>query len=242
MLVRDRAICLRGVNYSETSQVVTLLCREYGKLTVMAKGSRRAKNKFDGPIELFALGEVSLSPGVGEAMGTLTEFNQQPVFRGLRANLEALNAAMLAAELTDKLTEMHDPHAELFDTMERFLTDVQEAEGMGSVLLYLIVYQLTLLAAAGIRPVFDRCVNCSNTLSERWRTIYFSGQNNGLVCPDCESAFVEKKRISANAATALADLKKLRNLNERQIREVENLLIYHFTELLGRPPKCALNL
>lgn len=242
MLLRDKAICLRAVNYSETSQVVTLLGRDHGKLTVIAKGSRRPKNSYDGPVEIFSFGPVSFAPGRGEAMGSLAEFQQIPAFRGLRLNFNALSAALLAAELTDKFTEMHDPHPELFDALEQFLADVQQARDLREILTYLILYQLTLLDQAGIRPVFDRCVNCPARLTPHWKTVYFSSRRNGLICPDCEGAFVEKKRITPAAAQALADLKQLKNLPEPAIREIENLLQYHFTELLGKPPKCTLHI
>lgn len=242
MLVQDQAICLRTVNYSETSQVATLLCREHGKLTVIAKGARRPKNSFDGPLEMFSFGPVSLVPGRGEAMGSLAEFGQRPVFRGLRVNLNALNAAMLAAELTDKLTETRDPHPELFDALEQFLGDVQQASEMREVLIYLVLYQLTLLAQTGIAPVFTRCVNCPGRSEGRWQVIYFSSRSNGLICPDCEGSFVEKKRVSREAARALADLRRLKDLPEESVREVENLLLYHFTEMLGRPPRCMLHI
>lgn len=237
---QDQAICLRSVTYSETSQIVTLLTRQAGKLSAIAKGSRRAKNPFDGPIEIFAYGSIAYAPGRGEGLATLTEFSQQPLFRGLRVNLEALNAALLAAELTEKLTGTQDPHPDLFDGLQRFLTDVQGAQGKAEALLYLILYQLTLLTEAGIRPVFNRCSNCPRLFHKAWKTIYFSSRNNGLLCPDCEGAFVEKKRLSPPAAAALADLKNLKYANEKTIREIEALLLYHFTELLGKPPKCRI--
>ena len=56
MQIKDKAICLRAVNYSETSQVVTLFTRDHGKIAAMAKGSRRAKSSFDGAIEVFSFG------------------------------------------------------------------------------------------------------------------------------------------------------------------------------------------
>jgi DNA repair protein RecO (recombination protein O) len=237
---QDQAICLRTVIYSETSQILTLFTREHGKLSAIAKGSRRPKNAFDGPIEIFACGSIAYTPGRGEAVSTLTEFSQQPVFRGLRANLDALNAALLSAELTEKLTEIQDPHPDLFEALRQFLTDVQGAGDKKDVLIYLLLYQLTLLSEAGIRPVLDRCTNCPNKFSGRWKTIYFSSRNNGLLCPDCEAAFVEKKRLSAPAAAALANLKILKNISENVAKEIEDALIYHFTELLGKPPKCRM--
>lgn len=237
---QDQAICLRTVTYSETSQIVTLFTRGRGKLSAIAKGSRRPKNAFDGPIEVFACGSIAYTPGRGEAVATLSEFSQEPVFRGLRVNLEALNAALLAAELTEKLTEMQDPHTDLFEALRQFLTNVQEAKDKKDVLIYLILYQLTLLSETGIRPVLDRCTNCPNKFSGRWKTIYFSSRNNGLLCPDCESAFVEKKRLPAPAGAALANLKNLKTISESVAKEIEALLLYHFTELLGKPPKCKI--
>ncbi len=239
---QDQAICLRSVTYSETSQIVTLLTREAGKLAAIAKGSRRPKNAFDGPVEMFACGAIAYAPGRAEGMATLTEFSQQPLFRGLRTNLEALNAAMLAAELTEKMTEAQDPHPDLFDALRQFLGDVQGAKEKKEGFIYLVLYQLTLLNEVGIRPVFDRCTNCPNKLSGHWKIIYFSSRNNGLLCPDCETSFVEKKRLSAPAAAALANLKTLKNTNERIVKEIEALLLYHFTELLGKPPKCRIQI
>ena len=58
MQIKDTAICLRAVNYSETSQVVTLFTRDHGKVAAMARGSRRTKSSFDGSIEVFSLGEA----------------------------------------------------------------------------------------------------------------------------------------------------------------------------------------
>ena len=41
MLTKDRAICVRVADYSETSQVVTLFARLSGKVRAIAKGSKR---------------------------------------------------------------------------------------------------------------------------------------------------------------------------------------------------------
>ena len=82
MKTKDLAICLRAVNYSETSQVVTLLARDTGKIAAMAKGSRRPKSAFDGAIEPFSYGQVMFAASEAhDKLATLTEFVQMPQFR-----------------------------------------------------------------------------------------------------------------------------------------------------------------
>ena len=161
MQVKDTAICLRAVSYSETSQVVTLLTRNSGKIGAMAKGSRRAKSSFDGPFEVFSFGDIVFSiKDSGGQLAILTEFNQQPRFRLLSQNLNALNAALFAAELTEKFLEDHDPHPPLFDKLTTFLEMLQETKDPPEVLAWLILYQIRLLEETGVAPVFDACINC----------------------------------------------------------------------------------
>jgi len=74
MLVKDTAICIRAVDYSETSQIVTFFTRATGRISAIAKGSKRPKSKFDGPIELFSCGNIVFSDSNKEKLATLTEF------------------------------------------------------------------------------------------------------------------------------------------------------------------------
>ena len=54
MLVTTEAIVLRSRKHGETSKIVTLYSREYGKVDVIAKGARDIKSKFGGALEAFA--------------------------------------------------------------------------------------------------------------------------------------------------------------------------------------------
>ena len=59
-LVNDRCICLRKIEYSETSQILALFSRGHGLVRVIAKGAhRRTKagaSKFDGGVDLLDVG------------------------------------------------------------------------------------------------------------------------------------------------------------------------------------------
>jgi DNA repair protein RecO (recombination protein O) len=242
MLTKDRAVCVRTVDYSETSQIVTLFARLSGKVSAIAKGSKRSKSAFDGPIEVLSCGDIVFSGSSKETLATLTEFQLYPMQGGLRRNLFALHSALFAAELLNSLTDDYDPHLVLFDHAVQFLRDLDELElvrDRRDVIIRLILFQLVLLREVGLRPVVDMCANCKRPFSEGWREVYFSSSANGLICRDCEMSYPDKIRFGRVAASSLADLKQIAQLQGRAVEEIERVLIHHFTETLGRRPKMA---
>jgi len=249
MLTKDRAICIRAVDYSETSQVVTFFARASGKIAAIAKGSKRPKSSFDGPIEMLSQGRIVLSVSDKARLATLTEFECGAGKAGpalLCKNLFNLNCCLLAAEILNSLTDEHDPHPNLFDSFSEFLQNAGETESKSEMLALLILFQLGLLKDVGLGPVLNHCVNCKTTsacpegdIRHPTSQLYFSSSANGLVCRNCESAFQDKFKLTKNAAAALTNLKLLAEADENTLNQIEELFVYHFTELTGRRPKMA---
>ena len=241
MLTKDFAICIRAVDYSETSQVVTLFTRAAGKIGAIAKGSKRPKSAFDGPIEILAAGQIVFTPTAGEKLATLTEFQQQPGPAGLSNNLFALNCALFTAELINLLTDDYDPHPQLFDDFLQFLQNTRHIKDKSDALRLLILFQLSLLKEVGVQPELNHCVNCKTNDKPRVSSIelYFSSSANGLVCRDCEANFPDRIKLSADAANCLRNLKLIAGANEKMLNEIEAILVHYFTELLHKPPKMA---
>ena len=247
MLSKDLAICIRAVDYSETSQIVSFFTRDTGKISVIAKGSKRPRSAFDGPIEIFSTGRIVFSHAPERKLATLTEFEPRPgrvskyEMPGVRyeLGLYALNCSYFAAELLNHLTDEYDPHPELFDDFAQFLQDTAEAPDRVTALALLIFFQLSLLKQVGVKPILNACANCKCRYGPGWSETYFSSSANGLVCRDCEDSFPDKIMLSAEAANILADLKLIAKADEKMLKEIERTLVYHFTELLHRPPRMA---
>jgi DNA repair protein RecO (recombination protein O) len=237
--IKDTALALRGVNYSETSQVVTLLTRDHGKIAAMAKGSQHPRSAFEGAIEPFAFGQVMFIASPTDTLATLTELVRTPRFRLLHSHLTAMYAGLFALELTEAFCREYDPHPALFDALVVALERLEQCDNATRVMVVLMDYQLTLLAEIGIAPVLDACVNCGLAVVTTPKDLYFSSAANGLLCPGCEPSFTDKRRLSAACAAALNRSVPLDNTPPAVAAEAERVLIYHFTELLGRPPKMA---
>src|SRR3954468_16631423 len=151
-LTRDRCLCLRKVEYSETSQILTLLGREHGLMRLIAKGAhRRTKagaSKFDGGLDLLDLGDAVFSLRLEKDLATLTEWSLRDGHLELRANLRALYLGQYAAELVGLLIEEHDPHPQIFDRFEQVLIGLS---GAGREELFL-AFQLDLFRESGYLP------------------------------------------------------------------------------------------
>jgi DNA repair protein RecO (recombination protein O) len=244
MLTKDHAICIRTVEYSETSQIVTFFTRASGKIGAIAKGSKRPKSSFDGPIEMLSRGRIVFAGANKDNLATLTEF-ESAAGAGeavpLRRNLFNLNCCLFGAELVNLLTDEHDPHPNLFDSFLGFLQNAENAREKCEMLALLILFQLALLKEAGLGPVLDRCTNCKTTSDIRHPTsdLYFSSSANGLICKSCENAYHDKFRLTKKAAATITNLKLLAESDENTLNEIEKLLVYHFTEQTHRRPKMA---
>lgn len=239
MLIKDNAICIRAIDYSETSQIVTFFTRANGKVDAIAKGAKRPKSPFGGPIEMLSSGRIVFTDGSEKKLATLTEFEQQSAPSTLARNYFALNCALFAAELVAALTDDRDPHPALFDHFLQFIENIRDTNRRIDSLPLLIIFQLTLLREVGLQPVLKTCVNCKTPFSLKWPLAFFSSFANGLVCKDCEASFSDRTQISKAAAHCLADLKMIAQARETALDEIETLLIRHFTELLHRLPKMA---
>jgi DNA repair protein RecO (recombination protein O) len=245
MLTKDLAICIRAIDYSETSQIVTFFARAAGKIDAIAKGSKRPKSPFDGPIEVLSHGNIVFVDSAGEKLATLTEFQQQPALINLRNNLFVLYACLFAAELLNNLTHDYDPHPELFDSFLEFLHNANEQHSTGdqqrNILALLILFQLTLLKEIGLQPILNQCANCKARyeIRDTRYEYYFSSSANGLICKDCESSFPDKIKLTKEASACLAAFKQIPESAENTLKEIEKVLVHHLTGLLGRTPKMA---
>ena len=242
MLKKDIAICIRAIDYSETSQIVTFFAKNSGKISAIAKGSKRPKSAFGGPFEIFSYGKIVFADSNKEKLATLTEFDPSGAgtgFSSLSSDLFKLNCCLFGAELLNKLTHDYDPHPQLFDDFLQFLKNANEGGNNFEMLTLLILFQLSLLKETGLQPVLNKCVNCKNDFRIGSAQAYFSSSVNGLICRDCEAAFPDKIRLSPDAANCLSNLKLLIRAKEKTIKEIEKLLTFHFTEILGHKPKMA---
>ena len=144
MRVQDQAAyILHRRAYRDTSQILELFSQNYGRITVVSKGSRGPKSKSRSTLQPFVPLLVSWV-GKGE-MPTLTAaetISQTPP--NLFGN--SLPSAFYINELLIKLLHKHDVHENIFDLYKRALILLQDQSSLEKTLR---VFEKTLLQILG---------------------------------------------------------------------------------------------
>jgi DNA repair protein RecO (recombination protein O) len=188
------ALVLRVIDFSETSAIVTLFTREFGKISGMAKGARRPKGPFEHALDLLARCRIVFlrkSPG---ALDLLTEAKLERWFRPRGRDLASLYAGYYVAELLIELTHEYDPHPDLFDAAVQTLAELSRGGAVDAVVLR---FELTALRLLGHLPSFAVCAECGEPVSWSGR-VSFGMLAGGVLCERCKVG--KRKLVSVSAA------------------------------------------
>jgi len=239
-------LCLGKVEYSETSQVLTLFARDHGIVRVIAKGAhRRTKagaSRFDGGVDLVDLGQAVFTDDAKADLATLTDWKLVDGHLELRRTLRGLNLALYAAELVSLLIEARDPHPDLFDRFARTLPELGTERREEAML----AWELDLLKGSGYLPELFVCVGCGATPNGNDR-IFFSLTRGGAICQKCAPGLPGLLPLDARLLRLLQSIlrlpradgvaQRLPHLTRTQTDPLNRLLAEHITHVLGRPLK-----
>jgi len=231
------AIVLRVVEFSETSSVVTLFTREFGKVRGLAKGARRPKGPFESALDLLSLIRVVFLRKSSDSLDLLTEAKLERRFRPAGGSLSNLYAAYYVAELLNELIDDYDAHEGLFDAAEATLLALASGESVADAL---VQFEIVALREVGHLPTLEACANCGGDLDPSGR-VSFSQLAGGALCKNCRAGQRQVISLSSPVYHALARLSSGEQptapLEANTYGELRSVLNHYWTHLLGRPPK-----
>lgn len=237
---KANAIVIRMVDFSESSLVVTLFTREFGKIGALAKGAKRLKSPFESAIDLLALCRIVFLHKTSDALDLLTEAKLLRRFRPHGRNLLDLYAGYYVAELLGELTDDDDPHPELFDLADETLAALDAGE---PVARRVIRFELGMLRILGHVPSLDTCAECGADVAASGR-IAFGHVDGGVLCNKCRAG---KKQVALVGAGTLKTMAQLADpdtqtwqrmeIDSRILGELRGVLNHYLQNLLGHKPR-----
>lgn len=154
MIVRTDAVVLRAIDYSETSQIVSLYTRQHGRTSVMARGSRRPKSSFGSSLQPMSYVQAVYYYRPGRDMHTLKEAAHAHRLRYLTEDMSRLAAGFRIVELLRGLTEPGDPNPQLFNLTLHSLLHLDASDRRA--LNVLPHFQMRMASILGFAPAIER--------------------------------------------------------------------------------------
>lgn len=192
---RTEAVVLRGVDFSETSRIVTFLSPDRGRLACMAKGARRKKSPFMGLLDTFNRLELVYYWKDGRAVQPLGEGSLLDGYPGLKGDLDRVTYGAFPLEVAYKAAHENEPSHALFEVLVRGLEGLDRWQGDARTHCCWQVFGL--LSAAGFEPALDACIECGASVSAS-PSFSYSG---GVACRNCPS---DRKLTAVEYATLRA--------------------------------------
>ena len=232
------AIVIRTVEFSETSLVVTLLTRDFGRLSALAKGARRPKGPFEGALDLLAVCRVVVIRKSTDTLDLLTEAKLHRRFRGAERSLRRVYAGYYVAEMLRLQTDDHDPHPDVYDLAIETLNQI---DGTGDVASSLAYFDAQSLRMLGHAPGTDRCTVCGNEVELAPR-VSFALIAGGVVCSECRPR--QHKTLSVRR-DVIEEIRRLQSPETRlptevppnRYGELRAVLNRYIENMLGQKPR-----
>jgi DNA repair protein RecO (recombination protein O) len=199
------AVVVRTVDYGEADRIVTLVTRDQGKLSAIARAARKSQRRFGAGLALFGVGEATYSMRPGAELATLEAFDGARGFPSLLADVAKVAHGGYACELVRELLPPHQEDRELFELLVGFLALLDGGQARAETLR---VLELRVLDVVGLRPTLDRCLRCDTTDGLDGDGQVFDPRRGGVVCASCHGEshglpFGAQARRALAAAQAL---------------------------------------
>jgi DNA repair protein RecO (recombination protein O) len=204
---RDDGVVLRTQKLGEADRIITLLCRQNGRVRAVAKGVRRTKSRFGARLEPFTHVDLLVHPG-----RSLDSISQAEAIRSygppLAADYPKYTAGAAMLETAERLTPVEkEPAIRQFLLLIgglRALGEATDAAGGGEPdeafgvggqerdpRLVLDAYFLRSLAVAGYAPTLTECARCGRgggPGGDGAPLTAFAVGVGGMVCQSCRQA------------------------------------------------------
>ncbi len=164
---RQSGVILHQRPYRESSMLVDLFTRNYGRFMVIAKGCRRHKSRTQG---LFMPFRPLLLGWAGKGKLPVLTSIEQPRFCAPLGSV-SLACGYYMNELILKLLYRHDPHEVLYDKYQEAISGLLEDRNPDTVLR---VFEKHFLQEIGFGLVLDQDVQSGEAICEDWQYRYYA--------------------------------------------------------------------
>lgn len=233
MLMKQKGIIIKSVDYGESDKIITIL-NEYGaKIPLMVRRAKKTKSGLQAHTQMFVYGLFIYNKWRG--MGTLNSVDVINQYYDLRLDLYENCYASLSTEVIDKSMDKDDVSKTNYELLQFVLNKV--SEGTSAQLMSIIVL-LKCMSSFGFTASFNYCIVSGDT--DQSKLIGYSFKFDGAISEAVANQDPHALKLSNRTLYLLDILQKLpiHKMNQLSIHqdildEMSELLIMLYREYAG---------
>lgn len=221
MFLKTDGLVVRQVNYKDNDQILTVLTKEHGLMTLKARGVRSRSSRLKGACQLLAYSEFTVFENRG--FHTIDEANAIQMFPELRTDIELLSLASYFAEVAEVLSQEDMPNPELLSLTLNALYAL--CRRLCTPELVKAAFELRAACLGGYTPELSGCAVCGDPEPDR-----FDVRGGILCCASCSAGEGLRLPVSPGSLAAMrylvsCDAKRLFSfrLEGRAVKELCDL-------------------
>lgn len=193
MFLKTDGLVVRQVNYKDNDQILTVLTKEHGLMTLKARGVRSRSSRLKGACQLLAYSEFTVFENRG--FHTIDEANAIQMFPELRTDIELLSLASYFAQVAEVLSQEDMPNPELLSLTLNALYAL--CRRLCTPELVKAAFELRAACLGGYTPELSGCAVCGDPEPDR-----FDVRGGILCCASCSAG--EGLRLPASPGSLAA--------------------------------------
>lgn len=208
------AIVLKVTPHGEADKIVTLYSSDLGKITAIAKGAKRSKQRFVNKLEPYTFLRIFYRAPKRGNLFFLQEAELLNAYLSLRSLYPCYVTAAFITELLQRFSGEHDPDPDLLSLINWAFESLDQGAVPATTATFFLLH---LLGLCGYQPQLNHCSCCKQTLGNSITYTLHPG-NGTLICKTCHSADAQSSFF-----LSLQTLKFLQRAQQIPLQQVHRL-------------------
>jgi DNA repair protein RecO (recombination protein O) len=237
------AIVLRRREYGDFDLIVTVLTRDHGKRTLIAKSAKKSTKRFPGVLEPFNDLQIVFRESPRKGMAVLEEASLIQTLGNVRSDFTKTAYASYWVECVALWMEEGLVRPDMYHLLGFVLRELDDRH-MASDLLS-VLFQMRFIGQEGLRPILEHCACCQTDIDHLSQHDFcINLGQGGVICNQCPTGGQKGLRLSKGTLKQLSwivdgDLARARRVrfSVRAMAEATAFLEAFVPYHIGKTPK-----
>lgn len=194
------AIVLKNLNYGDAHKIYTLMTRDFGKISAVARGVRKISSRRAGNLDTLNKIVVSITENK-DGYRNIQEVKTLKSNKKVKEKLDTSANGFYLADLVQVFVDFDHENNEVYELLDQTL-DLLERNHL-PISVVVNFFEIQLMKILGYEMALKNCAKCKREYKKDWKSVKFNQTFGGFICDDCEIVGFDVEKPAADVLSFL---------------------------------------